>query len=142
MSSDLGKFREQMNNLVKFLESCSPGNKELEKNKLKLETGMKYNPRATVELFVDSVTPHADHILRGDDEYFIRIDAAEMGVEGEYVQFANQLKTLWTKLNDEQHDKVKRYFKLLLMLGAIATRNEQLRVIINKYRDVSNPLTY
>lgn len=142
MATDIGKFREQMNKLIKYLEGCVPNDKELEKQKLKLETGMKANPRGTIEMFVDSVTPYADHILKGDDSYFINNDAATLGVDTEYLQFAEKLKGLWTKLTGEQQERVKNFFKLLLMLGAIATKNEQLRVTINKFRDPSNPLVY
>lgn len=142
MATDIGKFRALMDKMIKYLEECVPNDKELEKQKLKLETGMKSNPRGTIEMFVDSVTPHADHILQGDDSYFIDKDAASLGVDATYLQFAEKLKTLWTKLTEDQQERVKNFFKLLLMLGAIVTKNEALRVLINKYRDPSNPLLY
>jgi len=142
MTTDIGKFREQLNKMIKYLESCIPNDKDLEKQKLKLELGMQANPRETIEMFINSIEPHADHILKGDDSYFISASPKDIGILSEYLKFAEKLKQLWLKLDSAQHEQVKRYFKLLLMLGAIVTKNESLRLIINKYRDPSNPLIY
>lgn len=105
---------------------------------MKYDMGMKVNPRESITFFVDSIEPYADHIMRGDEEYFLREDLAD----DEYQDLSVQLKAWWPQLAENQRNYIKTQFKLLLMLGAIAVRNENIRHVINKYRDVDNPLRY
>ena len=113
--------------------------KELDKFQMKYDMGMKVNPRDSLQFFVDGIVEYADHILLGDDAYFIKED---LGVDDEYQNLSVQLKDWWPKFDVKQQNYIKGQFKLLLMLGAIATRDEKLRNVINKYRDVDNPLEY
>ena len=59
-----------------------------------------------------------------------------------YVSIVSKIKTIWTTLDNSGKNNIKRNFKLLLMLGAIAVKNEDLRLIINKHRDPANPLEF
>lgn len=142
MSTDIGKFRKQLSAMLDYIRSCVPADKELVKQQMKLETALQIDPRSTVELFIEYVKPHADEILTGNESYFLMADEKLLGIDSEYLQFSQKLKTLWVQLNADQQEKIKRYTKLLLMLGTIATKNESLRQTINKYRDQSNPLIF
>lgn len=140
--SDLGKFKNTMNDMINYLNVCVPRDKEVEKIKLLVETAMSANPRETVKTFTASLEPYADQILTGDDQYFLGLDVTSLGADDEGSKLSNKIKGMWTKLTPDQQEKSKRYIKLLLMLGTIVTKNETLRQIINKYRDPENPLTF
>jgi hypothetical protein len=140
-ATPIGKFRKAMDGFLDRLHGWanSEQQRELEKSRLKYELGMKVNPRVVLGLFIDHCEPYADQILRGDDEYFLR---EHIEVEDEFQDLIVQLKQWWPMLESSQHKYIKDQIKLLLMLGAIATRNENIRLVINKYRSVDNPLLY
>lgn len=141
MTTPIGKFRSCMTKFLDKLEEWANHDqmKALDKFKLKYNMGMKVNPRDSLVIFVDTLLPYADHIMKGDDEYFLN-DHIE--VEEEYHSLSQQLKTWWPALSDNQKNYIKNSFKLLLMLSAMATRNEELRNIINRYRTADNQLVY
>lgn len=142
MSTDIGKFKTTMNDMISYLSSCIPRDKEVEKTKMLVETAMSANPRETVRTFTEALEPYADQILTGDDKYFLGLDVVSLGADDEGSRLADRIKGMWTKLDHDQQERAKRYVKLLVMLGAIATKNEKLRQTINKYRDPQNPLVF
>ena len=132
--------------MAKFLDKLdewAQGNrdqqKELEKFKMKYDMGMRVNPRDSLLFFVDTIEPYADHIMQGDDEYFL---CEHIEVDDEYNVLSQQLKLWWPELEDFQRNYVKKNFQLLLMLAAIATKHEGLRTVINRYRTPDNQLQY
>lgn len=141
MSTPIGKFRKSMSTfLLKLREWANQDQlKELDKFELKYDMGMKVNPRNSLEYFVDTLAPFASQILQGDDDYFLR---ENIEVDDEYNVLSEQIKSWWPELEDHQRNYIKTQFKLLLMLGAIATKNQELRVIINSYRAPNNQLSY
>ena len=142
MTTNIGKFRKQLDLLMNHLEECIPRDKEIEKHQLKLETAMKANPRGTIETFIDAISPYTEQILLGNDSYFTDKTSEDLGVVSDYVSFSNKLKSIWNQLTEAQKGPVRRYIKLLVMLGIIVTRNEPLRQIINKHRPADNPLMF
>jgi hypothetical protein len=143
MTTPIGKFRETMAKLLVKLEEWAQGNiqqeMELDKFKMKFNMGMKVNPRGSIEFFVTAIEPYADHILTGDDEYFL---GAHIEVEDEYNGLSQQLKQWWPQLAEHQKNYVKKTFQLLLMQAAIATSHQGLRKVINRYRSADNQLNY
>lgn len=139
----IGKFRDSMTKFLDKLDSWAKGNheqqKELEKFKLKYNMGMKVNPRDSLAFFVETIEPYAEHILQGDDEYFL---GDHVEVDDEYHSLSQQLKVWWPQLSDNQRNYIKKTFQLLLMQAAIAIGHQGLRVVINKYRTADNQLVY
>jgi hypothetical protein len=111
---------------------------ELEKFKLKYNMGMKITPRDTIGLFIDGVAGFANQIMEGDEDFFLN-DAV---VPDDYAQLGTQLRIWWPDLPRDRKDFAIKSFKMLLMLGTIATKNEQIRLVINTYRDPSNPMQF
>jgi hypothetical protein len=140
-TTPISKFRKSMSIFLGKLRSWADRDqlKELEKFELKYDMGMKVNPRDSLAFFMEALEPYADHILKGDDEYFLR---EHIEVEDEYHDLSQQLKVWWPTLEDSQHIFIKNQFKLLLMLGAIATKHQAIRAIINQYRDPANQLVF
>lgn len=141
MATPIGKFRKSMSIfLLKLREWANQDQlKELDKFELKYDMGMKVNPRNSLEYFVETLTPFADQILQGDDDYFLR---ENIEVDDEYNVLSEQIKSWWPELEDHQRNYIKTQFKLLLMLGAIATKNQDLKPVINRYRAPTNQLDY
>lgn len=138
----IGKFKNKLNDMIDYLETIVPNDRDIEKYKMKLNTGLQANPRMVVEYFVECIEDYADHILQGDDAYFTGMNYNQMDMDDNYVKLSLKIKTIWSNITADQQEKIKRYFKLLVMLGAIAVRSERLRQVINKYRDPANPLMF
>jgi len=143
MTTPIGKFRNSMTKFLEKIEEWAISNNEqakaLEKFKINYDMGMKVNPRDSICFFITTIEPYADHIMRGDDEYFL---GNHIEVDDEYHDLSQQLKQWWPELKDYQHVYIKNTFKLLLMLSAIAIRHEGLRTVINQYRTPDNQLIY
>lgn len=73
------------------------------------------------------------------DQFFLDTD---FEIESEFVELRSQMRSWWPDIDDEKKDFIRKRIKLLVMLGAICTKSEPLRVIINRFRDVDNPLVY
>jgi len=140
MTTPIGKFRSVMDKFFTRLESYVDQTlaKDLCKFKTKYELGMKASPRDTVTLFVTSLRPYARQIMEGRDSFFLK----ELAVEDDYASLGESIRALWPTLGDDVHDYIRNQFKLLLMLGTIAIKDDDLRLIINEYRDPANPLEF
>lgn len=135
--TDLGKFKEQLINLSNYISEIFSTDKDVEKLNIKLKLGIDSNPRLVAELFAEKLTPFARHILDGNDSYFLNNDLSKMvDSDNAFEQIEQKLKSLWTKLNEDQKERIRKYFKLLLVLSCLTTKNEQLRVLINLYREI------
>lgn len=143
--SDTGKFKNVMKKLLKQLRCWAKedGNqqqlKALDTYETKIDMGMSVDCRGSIALFVDSIVPYAEHILSGNDSYFMD---TKLEVESEYMKLQSQLREWWPAFDEEQKEFVRKQLKLLVMLGAIVDRNEELRQVINIYRDPGNPLVF
>jgi len=135
----IGKFRAKMDAFIKQLQSWSKSinkSKELKKFQLKYDLGMRANPEYTVRHFLELIEPFAHQIMKGDEKYFLDCVGADDWEDSLGAQLGNE----WPDFTEEQRESVKNTVKLLLMLATIATKNENMRVIINQYRDT--PLTF
>jgi hypothetical protein len=142
MTTPIAKFRAKMTNFLRSLQNELTEVqqlKELEKFKITYDLGMRSNPQGTVDLIMKFMVPHADEILRGDEEYFLH---TFQDPTGQHVSLLEQVKQWWHLLSTDLREEVKNTLKLLLMLGTLATKNAATLVIINQYRDVDNPLTF
>lgn len=140
-STPVGKFRKV---LQKFLEELKTWGtpeqlKELSKYEYRIDIGMKVDAKGSVGLFIESIEPYAAHIMQGDDDYFMN---GNLDVDSEYMKLQSQLREWWPNLDHDKRDIVRNKLKLLLMLGTIAVQHENLRQLINNYRDPTNPLKF
>ena len=146
MKSDIGKFKEQIYNLIDYLKEISKNDSTIEKIAIKANLGISANPREVIKLFAEEITPFADQMLTGNDGFFLdKTDFFKAKNEEDSNMFNDiitNLKTLWIKFSIEEREKVIRYFKLLIILSCLVTKSEELRSIINKYRDIKNPLVF
>jgi hypothetical protein len=151
MTSRLGMFKQQLNRTINDLEQWVT-DVELEKAKLKITTALKINIRGSVEMFMESISVYAPQILDGDERFFLNLnidkelDSHDVENKNEMSSELNRIRSrvkfYWNKLDKKQHNQLKNHFKLLVMLGTLATRNESVLIEINKRRSPDNPLSF
>jgi len=143
--SDTAKFKNIMKKFLQQLRTWAKKEnnrqqlKALDTYETKIDMGMSIDCRGSISLFIESVTPYAHHILEDNDEYFMGED---IDVESEYMKLQSQLREWWPGFDDDKKSFVRKYIKLLVMLGTIVSKNEELRQVINIYRDPGNPLMF
>jgi hypothetical protein len=139
--TDIGKFRKTLDDMITQVKQWLTREQliAIEKFEYKLNAGMKIDPRGSINLFVDSVKEFAFKILTDDDQFFLETD---FDVDSEFVELRSQMRQWWPHLDEERKDFIRKRIKLLIMLGAICTKSEELREIINKFRDPDNPLCF
>jgi len=140
MATDIGKFKTTITNMMDEIKKWIPSDRDLETQCFLVESALKINPRATITEYMSNVEPYAKHIMDGNDAYFI--NNVESLLDSEYKAFSSKIRTIWISLDNIQKNTLKKYSKLLLILGTIITHNEPLRLLINTYRDKSNPLLF
>jgi hypothetical protein len=145
MQSDLSKFKEQISLLMDYIKEISGGDSLLEKITIKIKLGLSANPREVIELFTSEITDYADEILSDNDAFFLEEANFSEEIKANvnfFEDIFNRLKEVWITATPAQKDKIIRYFKLLVILGCIITKNEKLRLVINNYRDPDNGITF
>lgn len=144
--SDITKFKTQMNKLIADIHwfisevELTPDIKIIKQKCEIVERVLGINPRDFIVLFIRNISPYAHQILKGDDAFFI--SSGKDLVVSDYSEFIDSLCKLWADLCETKRQLIKQHFKLLLMIGAITLKDEPLRLIINQYRNESNPLIY
>jgi hypothetical protein len=139
--TDIGKFRKTLDDMLVQVKKWLTREQliAIEKFEYKLNAGMKIDPRGSINLFVDSIKEYSFQILSDNDQFFLETD---FEIESEFVELRSQMRTWWPDLDEEKKDFIRKRVKLLVMLGAICTKNEGLRAIINQFRDEDNPLLF
>jgi hypothetical protein len=139
--TDIGKFRKTLDDMIVQVKQWLERDQiiAIEKFEYKLNAGMKIDPRGSINLFVDSIIEYAHEILADNDKFFMDTD---FEIESEFVELRAQIRSWWPKLDTEKQEYIRKRIKLLVMLGAICTKSEPLRQVINRFRDEDNPLEY
>ena len=139
--TDVGKFRKTLDDMITHVKQWLSREQiiAIEKFEYKLNAGMKIDPRGSINLFVDSIMEYAQEILSDNDNFFLDTD---FEIESEFVELRSQMRKWWPNLDQDKQDFIRKRIKLLVMLGAICTKSEPLRQIINQFRDLDNPLVY
>lgn len=141
MATPTQKFRKTLDNFIaQVLQWSNPEQKkEISKIQFKLDAVFKINAKGAVQLFVESITPYASYILNNDWDYFLN---THIDVDQEFNVLQEKIKSWWPTFTTEQQEQTGKNIKLLIMLGAIAVRSEELRGVINQFRDADNPLVF
>jgi hypothetical protein len=141
MATSIGKFKASLEKMFIKLQGWIPSDPELEKNKGYIDAALRVNPRDCITIFVAYMKPFSHEIMKGNDSFILQSDATALATE-EYFGLFERLKKIWTELEDSKRKEIKKFLKLLFMLGVIVTRDEELRLIINQYREKNNPLLF
>ena len=142
MTTPIQKFKTQLQLTIADIKTHLPYDRDFELHEFKISTAMTINPRESIKWFMEILEPFAEQIITGNDKFFMNTDFKEKDMDENYFTIFTKIKSVWLSLNETDRETIKRNFKLVLMLGTIAVQNENIRVIINKYRNPSNPLTW
>ena len=147
--TNLGKFKEQLINMINYIKDLFPDDLDLLKMQKKLIIGLDVDPKLICNIFVNNTIGHARHIFEDNEDYFLDMDYNKLLNDdnesnkdtnldlNNFTNLEKKLKVLWKcNLNNDDKEKIKKYFKLLLILGCLTTKNEQLLDIINSFREV------
>ena len=152
----LSKFKNKLFELVNDFATWFPEDRTIAKYQFKLDKFYQANPRMVAEETVTAFKPFAHEILQGNVKYFLtatpeeilaRVDSkhrdliiSEIDTKVDIV--SDFLRSNWSKLTEEKQTIVKDRIKLIMMLASLAVKDEDMRKIINCYRDPSNQLTF
>ncbi len=141
MTTPIQKFKSHLQTTLDDIRIYMKNDREFDLYELKINTAMSINPKDSIRWFMECLEPFADQILTGNENFFLKSNFTEK-MDENYRLLFTKIKQVWGNITDVDKNVIKRDFKLILMLGAIAVQNENLRIIINKYRDKNNPLIY
>ena len=137
MSSNLGKFNTQIENLLNDLLIIFPTNMDIKIFKEKFLLVKATNPQIILLVFLKYIYPYKAKIIANDEEFFLsdnltkeilnneelKTEMKEQGkavgenVDDEYILTkALGLKELWNKMDQSQHDTLWTYFKVFIVL--------------------------
>jgi hypothetical protein len=135
MNPYIQQFNTQLDSFVSDLQVLFKDNKTmLEKiNTFKFAQGMikKINVRKPIEVLIYQIQPFREKILSGDDTYLLEYDYAkevdtffdkynytgEVKNEKAIGDVINQIKDIYKSLTDGDKEIIRKYFKVLLILG-------------------------
>ena len=139
--SDIGKFRKTLEGMLYQVKQWLSREKiiQIEKFEFKLTAGMKIDPRGSIKLFVDSIKPYAQQILSDNDKFFYE---NTIEVDSEFIELHELILAWWLEFDEAKKDYMRARIKLLVMIAAIAVKDEELRQLINTFRDADNPLVF
>lgn len=127
MSEDLKNFSICFTDLVTYLKTSWPEDRDLNKLSLQLDAALGLDRTRVLQGFVDYVTlPYWREILEGDEEFFLSKSGHELGAESEMV---DKIKELWQTLDEfpKKRQKIKVKCQQLIIYSIAATNNEKLK---------------
>lgn len=129
VTTSLSRFNEQLENLLLDLIKILPNNIEIKLFYEKFNLLKKIDPKKILLIFLKYIYPYKQKIMNEDESYFLNEYTEtellnnkelqkEAEVDNEYILTkAINLKNLWkNKLNDQNKNTVKMYFKVLVFL--------------------------
>jgi hypothetical protein len=76
------------------------------------------NPTLVQSLFNRCVSPYIDHIMRRDDDFFLRKDyTQECSAAGESAEIVTILKDIWRTLSPQDKESIWKHFDVLVALN-------------------------
>jgi hypothetical protein len=119
-------FNNQIDNMLnEFTEIYSDNNVLMDAVRtirIAIGTFRRINARKVVENIMHYIYPYKEHIMLGDDEFFLNHDYTKELEEskiGDSV-LVDEIKKIYLSSTDENKEALKKYFKVLLILGSNA----------------------
>lgn len=138
------------NVLLKFIEKIVrwyPDLTDMVAIKAGVETLKKYNPRMLLDQFMGYIGPYYIKIFNKDEQFFsdlsnIQMDPNFQAIEDKGWQESvmvkmSVFKDIWSDMPEDRKKYVWKMFGALLKVGALASNEEEYKIII-KYVD-ANP---
>jgi len=137
MTSTLGKFNLQIERLINDLLKVFPSNIDIKLFKEKFLIAKSANPQLILLTFLKYGYPYKNKIMDKDEDFFLsdnltkeilnnedlKKDIKENGqligenIDDEYIlNKALNLKDLWKQMDENDHEVIWNYFKVLIVL--------------------------
>lgn len=129
MSSNLGKFNNQIENMLKDLIKIMPEEIDIKIFYEKFQLAKKANPQKILLVFLSYIYPYKEKILKCDEEFFLSDnntnniiynngEIQNSGVDADLIiTKAINMKHIWkNKLSEPNKKTLWTYFKVLIIL--------------------------
>ena len=135
--TNIGKFHQGVDQLFEICLTHAHKDKikGLHFYQYQLELGRKANSKLMVEIIMEALAVYLDKIMVRDSDFFINLDLSKTYAEARGLGILHGLKDLWLSLNcDKTKEKIWKLVQLVIMYGALVTKNPAYLAVINKYR--------
>lgn len=114
----LEKFNNTFNEFIDDIINLFPKDADLRMYKNLLLAALCVNDKAIVTVFKESVVEnYGQQLLAKDETFFLNHDYSEYTVNEEYNAIINKIRSYWTTMNEENHNTIWKYFKVLILLS-------------------------
>lgn len=128
MSSNLGRFNTQLENMLNELIKTFPNFMDIKIFKEKFLLAKSTNPQLILLIFLKYAYPFKQKVLDKDEAFFLSDNLTDQitnnkdiqkdgNVDSEYILTkALNIKELWHQMDSQQKDVLWTYFKVLMVL--------------------------
>ena len=128
MSSNLGRFNTQLENMLNDLLKLFPDFMEIKIFREKFLIAKKSNPKMILLVFLKYIYPYKQYILDQNDDFFLSDNLTKNisnnkeiqkdgDVDNEYILTkALNIKQLWKRMDQVEKETLWMYFKVLIVL--------------------------
>ncbi len=128
MSSNLGRFNTQLENMLNDLLKLFPDFMEIKIFREKFLIAKKSNPKMILLVFLKYIYPYKQYILDQNDDFFLSDNLTKNisnnkeiqkdgDVDNEYILTkALNIKQLWKRMDQAEKETLWMYFKVLIVL--------------------------
>lgn len=124
----LTAFNNNLNLFVNELIQSYPQEHNFSIFKNMISLMQKVNPRKVLILFIEYISPYKQKILERDESFFLEenYDTIMKTVDDRENAWLlmNKLKLYWKDTNNANKDIIWKYFKQLITLSAMATKQK------------------
>lgn len=116
-------FNNQVDNMINDFSEIYGDNAVLMETirtiRVLIGTFRRINARKVVENIMEYIYPYKDHIIIGDEEFFLNhnyeneINSSGVGD----TSLVEEIKKIYASSSNANKDAIKKYFKVLLILG-------------------------
>ena len=126
--SSLSRFNSQLENLLNDLSDTFPDFMDIKIFREKYYLAKSANPKMIILIFLKYIYPYKEQILERNENFFLSDSLTdnitnnkdiqnELGTDNDFILTkALNLKTLWTKMNEQHKETLWTYFRVLVVL--------------------------
>ena len=126
--SSLSRFNSQLENLLNDLSDTFPDFMDIKIFREKYYLAKSANPKMIILIFLKYIYPYKEQILERNENFFLSDSLTdnitnnkdiqnELGTDNDFILTkALNLKTLWTKMNEQHKETLSTYFRVLVVL--------------------------
>lgn len=116
------QFHTQLNNLLNEVSTVCADNAFMIENiqtfKLAYNLVKNVNSKKSIEMILCHVFPYREKVLAGDESFFLQHDFKDVAEKNDIdIMETLRFKEVYLSLSPSSKEAIKKYFKVLLILG-------------------------